>query len=355
MQPTFGSTQLNRRLRALREHTWPGRVVSQGQLAEAFSTERQTSVASISAWENGRSTPMQTRMEAYARFFATEQSIQGDKPRLLPISELAQREQDRYDELLEELSGLLLVPNSQPAPQLGSSLWHFTDGPEILIVCARLPTELIGAMGDYTDPGNPDYMQLYTYADIDSLLDLYGHLRMANPESIVNFITGDKITADDYSKHLVLLGGIDYNPVTRELLSRLGDDLPVRQTTRIGTNDPGGFQVTGRTGAQEFRPVIESGNLTEDVAHFDRRKNPFNSYRTVTILNGMYGRGTLGAVRALTDIRFRDRNDQYARAKMDATGAFSLVMRVRVIGTETVTPDWTLPGTRLYEWPEVAN
>jgi hypothetical protein len=355
MHPTFGSTQLNQRLRALREQAWPGQGVTQLQLSEAFSTERPTSVPTISSWENQKATPTPVRLEAYARFFATERSIQGEKPRLLPVAELSDDERERYDTLFEELSALLVTPETRPGPQIGSTLWHFPDGSEILIVCARLPPDLTRKMGDYTDPRNPDYMQLYTYADVDSLLDLYGHLRMVNPLSNVNFITGDKITADDYSKHLVLLGGIDWNPVTRELLSRLGDDLPVRQATRLGTDESVGFEAKSSTGVRVFMPKLQAGQLTEDVAHFDRRPNPFNYLRTVTICNGMYGRGTLGAVRALTDIRFRDRNDQYARAKVEASSAFSLLMRVRIIGTETLTPDWTMEDTRLYEWPEVAN
>ena len=37
------------------------------------------------------------------------------------------------------------------------------------------------------------------------------------------------------------------------------------------------------------------------MAHFYRSPNPFNHKRTVTVLNGMFSRGTLGAVRALTE------------------------------------------------------
>ena len=40
-----------------------------------------------------------------------------------------------------------------------------------------------------------------------------------------------------------------------------------------------------------------------------------NKRRTVTVCNGMYGRGTYGAVRALTDVRFRDSNDGYVKSR----------------------------------------
>ncbi len=70
----------------------------------------------------------------------------------------------------------------------------------------------------------------------------------------------------------------------------------------------------------------------------------------MTICNGMYGRGTYGAVRALTDERFRDRNAEYIRDRFGDSEAFCLLTRVTVENGATLTPDWTLPDTVLFEW-----
>jgi hypothetical protein len=90
--------------------------------------------------------------------------------------------------------------------------------------------------------------------------------------------------------------------------------------------------------------------LREDVALFARAVNPFNRKRFVTICNGMYGRGTYGAVRVLTDERFRDRNREYIQAQFADSEAFCILTRVTVENRVTLTPDWTLPETRLFEW-----
>jgi hypothetical protein len=90
--------------------------------------------------------------------------------------------------------------------------------------------------------------------------------------------------------------------------------------------------------------------LREDVALFARAVSPFNWKRHVTICNGMYGRGTYGAVRALTDERFRDRNTQYLRETFGDSDAFCILSRVTVQNGRALTPDWTLPETRLFEW-----
>jgi hypothetical protein len=357
VHPSAGQ-DLSRRLKALREQTWPGRVITQKQLALALSSPgRTTSVPLISSWESARDPklPPEHRLEAYARFFATERSIQASQPRLLPLVDLTETEKARYDELLAELTALRLTLSDHhdttgAAAVTASSAWHFPDGFDILLVCARMPDDVVGPT---TDPDDPDYLELYTYGDLDSLIELYGHLRATNPNSNVNFARSDQLVADDYTKHLVLLGGVDWNELSRALPNRVG--IPVQQISRLGTDEPSGFEVTGDSGERMFSPHVESGVLLEDVAHFYRGPNPFNVMRTVTICNGMFGRGTYGAVRALTDAKFRVRNDAYLRDRLEQHDEFSLLMRVQVFMGTVVTPDWTVEDTRLHQWPEVDN
>jgi hypothetical protein len=87
-----------------------------------------------------------------------------------------------------------------------------------------------------------------------------------------------------------------------------------------------------------------------DVALFVRARNPFNSERTVTICSGMYGRGTYGVVRALTDARFRDRNGEYLRDRFGSSDCYCILTRVEVVDGATLTPDWNVAGTVLFEW-----
>jgi hypothetical protein len=69
----------------------------------------------------------------------------------------------------------------------------------------------------------------------------------------------------------------------------------------------------------------------------------------------MFSRGTLGVVRALTDTRFRDRNEAYVRERFAGSDTFSVLSRVPIVNGRAVTPDWTLSDNRLHEWPEVGS
>jgi hypothetical protein len=221
----------------------------------------------------------------------------------------------------------------------------------ITIVCAQLPQDMLRKM-PYTDPLDPDFIELYRYSDLDSLLELFGHLRAVNPTSRVGYWAAGQLSSDDYTGHLVSLGGVDWNDATSSVLERL--QLPVKQVSEWDKENGAYFEVEKDGRKVAHRPRLEevAGRmiLREDVALFARGVNPYNQKRFVTICNGMYGRGTYGAVRALTDERFRDRNAEYLEDHFGGSDAFCILSRVTVENGQALTPDWTLPETRLFEW-----
>ncbi|WP_326959368.1 helix-turn-helix transcriptional regulator [Amycolatopsis sp. NBC_01286] len=346
---------LARRLRALREEQWPELGITQAQIAHAIGGSRPLSISLISSWENAEKpiAPPVRRLDAYATLFATPRSVNGETVRVLPLDQLTDEERDRHDELLGEL--LSLRDGRDRAAEPVPDIWSFPENEDVTIVCAQLPTEYRQHL-TYADPDSADFVSLYTYADPDALIELFGHIRSVNPQHQVSFHTTAELTPDDYTTHLVLLGGVDWNTVTRDVIERV--DLPVEQVARADeapTSEPGGFRVRRDGGSELFPPQLDSeGHLLEDVAHFYRGVSPFNRKRTVTVCNGMYGRGTLGAVRALTDVKFRDRNSGFVRDRFGGAKSFSIISRVQVVAGKGLTPDWTVADNRLHEWPEAA-
>jgi len=349
---------LARRLRELRTQAWPTRALTQQQVGRALGV----SSPSISSWENERDpkTPPADRLRAYARLFGTERSVERGRPRLLADDELSTEEREQILSLERELLSLQQAANPGVLPTNSGGLdvsdwpandfWRFAGDADVTIVCAPLPDDFRARM-PYSDPKDPDFILLHTFADLDALLEMYGHVRAVNPKSQVNIRLASELQKDDYTAHLIVLGGVDWNVLTRDLLDDV--DLPVRQVPS-GKTEPAAFEVHDQGQQRIFSPVLrQEGDallLVEDVAHFFRGPNPFNSAFTVTMCNGVYGRGTYAAVRSLTDPRFRDRNVRYVRDRFGDSGTFSLLARVRVRGGEPVTPDWTQAHTRLHEW-----
>lgn len=365
-----GEQALAKRLRALRERHWPEMRITQQQLAEAFGTDRPLSLSLISSWENVQRPvkPPVTRLLQYAGFFATRRSVSGGRARVIAEADLTQAEKSERESLYEELLRLrdpedvsrseLPPATRQPlAPagdMIGGGPFYFADRRPVTIVCARLPDRMLEKM-PYTRPKDPDFVRSYKYADPDSLIEIVGHIRAVNPTILVNIRTADELDTDDYTTHLVLLGGVDWNPFTTEIVDLV--QLPLLPGRRTAKDDDGYFEVVsnGATG-ERFRPVLVEENgqpvLREDLAHVFRSVNPYNIRRTLTLCSGMFGRGTFGAVRALTDVRFRDRNERFIRERFGGFDRFSVLARVRVTTNgDAVTPDWTIPTTVLHEWP----
>jgi transcriptional regulator with XRE-family HTH domain len=347
--PGDPALRLAQRLRQLREQSWRGKRVTQKQLAQAL----KVSMPLISSWEKSTEpvVPPQARLEAYATFFATSRSV--DKRPFRLVSQLTEEEQAVRDALLAELTELrdeALGGSEQP---LADNLWRFTPDQDITIVCSELPARLLQQFPG-SNPEDPDYAELYRYADLDSLFELHGHIRAMNPISNVYVRPGSGILKpDEYTSHLVLLGGVDWNQVTAQVLHRI--DLPIQQQERPEIEDTAVFEVVeNEVVLQTFEPVLRRVDgrqvLEEDVAHFYRSPNPFNQKRTVTMCNGVYSRGVLGAVRALTDVRFRDRNNAHVQSRFAGQQTFSILSRVQVLQGSVVTPDWTKPDQLLYEW-----
>jgi transcriptional regulator with XRE-family HTH domain len=339
---------LARRLRALRIAGPAGQRITQKDLADALGA----SVPLISSWESTvkPTAPPEGRLEAYATFFATERSVSGQSYRVLASSELTEQEQEHRDVLLRELTALRdaslgIAEGAEPTRPIGG-LWQFPQDQDITIVCSELPDGL--RPRPFADPDNPDYVKAYRLSELDALIELYGHIRAVNPLNKVNIRTASELLIDDYTSHLAILGGVDWNPLTKALGRLL--QLPVHQMERDTAEDTGAFEVEGKKFESHVRQEGGSVELQEDVAQFYRGPSPYNKKRTATICNGNYGRGTFGAVRALTDPRFRDRNEEYMRERITGSGRFNIVTRVQVINGEVVTPDWTVEANRLHEW-----
>jgi transcriptional regulator with XRE-family HTH domain len=346
--------RLAQRLRDLRERHWPEAGLTQAALAMALGSEGRLSPATVSSWEStlAPKLPPRGRLLTYARFFATHRSIEGDQPRLLPLEALTDDERDAYEALETELLArrdAAKKPSVRDAVAVTPS-WHFSDAGPVTVICAQLPKAETGSLAD---PADPNYTELLSYADLDALVELHGHIRAENSTMGVFFKLSSNVVPDDLSGHVVLLGGIAWNDKTQRLSEMTS--LPVRQI-----EDPevqtGEIFVVERNGIEErFLPKWGDGSvLIEDVGLLVRTRNPLNSNRSLTICNGIHSRGVLGSVRALTDERLKDSNEKYIVENFADPSNFAILMRVAVIGGQAMTPDFHVPNCVLYQWPAAA-
>ena len=344
---------LARRLRELRRSGFPDVKLTQAQLARALSRNEPVADSTLSSWENTKTPtlPPHSRLRAYALFFATERSLESE-PHLVPPDTLSPSEQEARDKLERELFELR---DDVGGPASGRRFWRF-DAP-ITVICSDLRKSDELVLGPLSDEDNPNYARIYSFGDLDALFDLYGHLRATNPDTSIPLHRGANA---DLLNHLVVLGGIAWNDVTRRLNDML--TLPIRQVKEVKI-PTGEIFVTedGSGSGKQFLPLWENDNpgtperpgvLLEDVGMLARLPNPYNAPRTLTYCNGIHGRGVLGAVRCLTDPAVRDDNEQFLEETFPGSDHFVILIRVPVLGGQTISPSLKSPGTVLFRWPE---
>lgn len=345
------STPLSARLRELRRSRWPGEIITQTRVAQALGVKEP----SISAYERGESVPPPERLRDYAVFFASRRWLDPDAPLRVDRLLLDPDERKICAELNTELTDLrpsveatrAVAPTATPA---FSDFWRFPDGGPIRILCGRLDTD---DAGPYAAPADHNYMRLRNAADLDSLVELWGHIWRSNPDSDVQYVVGKAFTEDDLGAHLVVLGNIARSQGAGLLIP--DTTLPVRQV-RTEEFDGEVFEVDRKDGTVDsYAPLIKDGQVVQDVGLLARVPNPHNSARTLTVCSGVFTRGVYGAVRTLTDEDRRDGNGTYLRKTFGTESAFGLLMRVRVVVDAVPTPDLGDKDNRLFEFPELPS
>jgi hypothetical protein len=351
---TPAEVELANRVRSLRI----GVGLKQGGLAEIFTADgKPVGAAAISSWENTkRPTPLpESRLEPYARLF----TLRGSPQRLVAVSELTAQQEAVRDQVLNELR--LLLEQARGGSSAADAAraatyrsWYFADDGPVVIIAPDAPE---GAQGPQANETDPNYTEMHLFADLDALIELHGHIRAENDPSLaVFFRRASMVVADDLTGHVVLVGGIAWNEVTRRLL-RLLARLPVRQIEDPEVKTGEIFAVGHGEEERRFLPVWstpeddKAPELEEDVGLLARVRNPFNSSRTLTLCNGIHSRGVLGAVRTLTDARIRESNEVYL-AQHFPNREYGLLVRVPVLRGKAISPDLQDPDNIRYAWPQ---
>lgn len=329
---------LARRLRELREYAQVR--LTQEELGRALGgggEDDRVSPATISMWENPASArvPPPHRLQAYAQLFCSTRSFEGT-PHLLAIADLDPAERLAYTDLRDELLALRgRTEQAQPVPEPAAEVWRFPDGKPITIVCGLLPAD---HQPPQADPADLNYVRMARFADLDTLVDVYGVVKATNPDSLVILTTAKEMTRVDALNHLILIGNTELNLAGRWFARHI--ELPV-------TVDESGVH----RGEETFAYTLEDGELIEDVGVFVRGPHPSAPHRTLIMCNGITTRGVRGAAQTFLNPTVRARNARWAARRFPADTVHCVVMRVPVLNGEPLPQDLEDPASRLFEWP----
>jgi transcriptional regulator with XRE-family HTH domain len=343
-QPSIPARRLAERLRDLREREYV--PLTQKQLAKALGGSDRLSIATVSLWENPGSDrlPPPQRLAAYARLFCTSRSFASGGLRLLRDDELTEPERQREAELYEEL--LALRERTQEAAVVPAasvqreSIWRFPDGEAVSIVCSDTPEP-----PSYADPDHLNYSRYARYADLDSLIEVFGQVRADNPASMIRLLPPEELAQDFALNHLVIIG----RAAIYDTAPYFAQDIPLPVAKPVPGTQTHVFDCRVGEESREFVSIRDDGVLVEDVGLIARGPHP-NVRRTVTMLSGITSRGVHGAALCFTDSHVSLANEQYLQDAFGNADAFCILMRVKVQNNIALPPNLSRESVRLYEW-----
>ena len=317
------------RLLDLRQRHW-GEALTQPALGRLLGVKAPT----ISSWERGDAVPPHERIEAYASLFATPRSR--DEGRILDDDELSAEERAERDALLGEL---LRLREQAAGTETSEDPLTFTDGAPIQIICGKLEDRPKTAGGHRWN-----YMALSAYADIDALVQLFGHIRAHNPAVEVRYPLAGRLEGRDLRAHLVVLGNL---AMTQTDIRDLTPETPVHQVADDALA-PDGEVFEVRATGERFGPVFtgegEHRRVVEDIGMIMRMPSPVDPTRTLTVFSGVYTRGVFGAVRCLSDREIGPPNARWLAAQFGGAPGWGVLVRVRGTDHAIGTPRLSAPG-----------
>jgi hypothetical protein len=294
--------------------------------------------------------------------------------------ELVPDEKSRHTVLLAELAALQAVDTQSASSEADGGpvprhTWRFPDNGPVRLICGQIPYRQ-DVRSTLASSSELNFTDLLSYADLDALFELFGFIRAQNPNND-NIRPLNLLDKKELTSHLVLLGGIAWNLAAKDYFGQ-EPIMPVRQQEVRGL-DGDLFEVNGEWAAyapkfsrdlegtlvkrvtevlknpddakNNDRDLVEGlGELVQDVGLLARLPNPYNRERTLTICNGVFSRGVVGAVQCLTDPELRKRNEEYIEQRFGTAEQFCILMRVKVVGGWAAPPDLTVRETRLFEW-----
>jgi hypothetical protein len=97
-------------------------------------------------------------------------------------------------------------------------------------------------------------------------------------------------------EHLIIIGGGHFNPVYRKAIERL--EVPLHF---FDTEADNFVEIRNKDRSSVYKPAGDNNKLVYDVGFAVRARNPWNRERSIIIVAGSYGYGTVAAMRYITE------------------------------------------------------
>lgn len=219
-------------------------------------------------------------------------------------------------------------------------VWGIKNGDSVILVCSELEDP---EHRQYVEPR--EFIYNLKYGDVDAyfeavitLLRLYPGIRLRIMSA------GEAATARmDLTRHLILIGGPDYNAVTEQVLSQNITQFDYRSPDMAAQSSqhPEEIVLYDKLNDKEYYYTTHE----RDYGYFERIVNPHNPESNIVLIGGCHTIGVTGAVKAfsMADSESGElsrqvlNNGALVARRVRKAKKFSIVVSVERVG-QTIAP-----------------
>ena len=220
-------------------------------------------------------------------------------------------------------------------------VWGFKDGATVIVVCSELENP---EDRQHVEPR--EFIYNLKYGDVDAYFETVTTLLRLYPRIKLRTMSAGEAetTRLDFARHLVVIGGPDYNTLAERILSwdRSQFDYRGPDGETSSKQYPNEIVIHDKLNENEYCYQTDS----RDFGYFERIVNPHNPDSRVVLIGGCHTIGVTGAVKAFSMAGGEEgeiprgvlRNSALVAKRAGKSARFSVLVDVERIGQTISTP-----------------
>lgn len=214
-------------------------------------------------------------------------------------------------------------------------VWGIKNGDYVIVVCSELDEP------DERQKAEPrEFIYSLKYGDVDAYFEVVITLLRLFPKIKLRIISSGEAenTRVDLARHLILIGGPDYNTITKRILKK--------QTTQFLYRSPYVQEQSAKFPDEiVLYDSVNNRELCEltdekDYGYFERIKNPNNPEKMIILIGGCHTIGVTGAAKAFSMAESEQgeipkivlRNANKVAKKISSKSEFSVLVSAERVG-----------------------